>query len=141
MAVMAVVAVVCGPLMLIILGNAGSGVAEYVSSKTPLAKELPGSYSYRAEWGDAILTLASNQTFTEFIQSKAGSVQWLQGRWSSAFMEEPPVVTFSDFLSVQDDDYGQRQGSFGMQVLQSRFSGRISLNINDDLGQQFEKTQ
>ena len=126
------------PFLLIFGSNAVAGIASLIFERRPSVDELAGTYKYAAVWGTATLKVNQNGTFEETIFEKSGQQEQFVGTWNSRDELNSVELDFRPFGMVWDEDHGRETNVYGLSFFKRRFGGTYA-NINDDLGEQFDR--
>jgi hypothetical protein len=134
----AFVAILFGPLLLIVASNAGAGILDLVLNRKPTAAELLGNYKLLVPWGNATLQINADGTFQEKIGENGKPARDLSGRWGSREDSNFVAVDFRPFGMVWDEDHTSETQVYGINFYKPHFGTTYGM-INDDLGEKFER--
>jgi hypothetical protein len=140
-AALAVLAILVGPLALIMAGNLGGGILDLLLNREPTTSELVGDYKLDVPWGQSTLHVNRDGTFQELIMAKDKPQRSVSGRWqiterASNFL----TLDFRPFGMVWDEDHDSQTNIYGINFYKPHFGTTYDM-INDDLGEKFVRQQ
>jgi hypothetical protein len=140
-AAFAVLALLFGPLALIMASNLGAGILDLLLNRKPTTTELVGDYKLDVPWGTSSLHINSDGTFQELIMAKDKPQRGVSGNWQIS-REDSNFLTldFRPFGMVWDDDHDRQTNIYGIDFYKPHFGATYGL-INDDLDEKFVRQQ
>lgn len=139
-AITAVLALIFGPLALIMAGDFGAGLLVEALNRRPTSDELVGSYKLDAPWGSSTLQINADGTFRQEIDEQGHPGRSVSGHWQASQEFNSLAVDFHRFSMVWDDDHERDTNIYRINFYRPHFGVTYGM-IDDDLGEKFIKLQ
>jgi hypothetical protein len=103
------------------------------------ARDVPGAYVAKANWGRATLQIATDGSFQERVFQDGKQTAVILGKWSvSPEGRSNTNIVFTKFLAVTHDSQGTEVSSGDFSIGKGPF-GYTSIAADPDYGISFEK--